>query len=475
MRGERVKLSIQRRPGGPLAQFGFDERFIGTLHIDHPAPMVVRVKFEPSDYAYKNAKGEPPEHHPLPRIEVVRFDATKNLIETSPIIIYPHPDRFLQSRFEQIRRVSFEGYTIELPESPADVADCLGVLPEPFYRHAERGLGLPKVVMPLIKEVERIDGVRQLLISKVQPTALQGNTFVLAHEDFEKAVTFMVRVADRHQRRSLQEREAYARNSLVSPLDPITYPERVPPYTEDSISEVLRVVQTSKLKFSEADKAALVTEVRKRVADYSRENPEQVFRLHRDIELVNLDTLIAKFRHLLMTKSKVERQWQKLFDLNPFILSMVFGYPIVVVLREASVGMPQLDNRGAKIADFLVKNPRTSNAALVELKTPQQALLASTPYRGNAGSKPVFAPHHALSGAVAQVLDQKFRLQKDIATIVSNNDGLDLKTYHVDCVVVAGLTPDDADQRQSLEMYRNSLKDVRIVTFDELLMKIRIA
>ena len=88
-----------------------------------------------------------------------------------------------------------------------------------------------------------------------------------------------------------------------------------------------------------------------------------------------------------------------------------------------------------------MKNPRTSNAALVELKTPQQALLASTPYRGNAGSKPVFAPHHALSGAVAQVLDQKFRLQKDIATIVSNNDGLDLKTYHVDCVVVANSPP----------------------------------
>ena len=116
---------------------------------------------------------------------------------------------------------------------------------------------------------------------------------------------------------------------------------------------------------------------------------------------------------------------------------MVFGYPIVVVLREASV-VCEAETIADQIADFLVKNPRTSNATLVELKTrsklsSQARLIAGTPVSAS-------APHHALSGAVAQVLDQKFRLQKDIATIVSNNDGFDLKTYHVDCVVVAELT-----------------------------------
>jgi hypothetical protein len=455
-----------------LAQTGFDERFTGALYVHHPAPNVATVEFEPSEFAYTAATGQTPKGGALPRREIVRFDAAKGTIKTTPIIIYAPHIRFLQSRFEQILTVTFEGYPVELPDSAAAVQDCLGVLPEPFYRRAEQGLGLPKVVMPIIKEIECIAGVKHLVISRVQATTVRGDTFVLAHEDFERAVTFMNRVADRHQRRSLQERGAYAHNELVSPLDPVRYPEIVPPYTKDTIFEALSVVRHSKLKLSEADKSALLREVGKRVADLSRENPERLFRLHRDIELVNLDTLIDGFRDLLAKNSKVERQWQKLFDLNPFILSMVFGYPIVVVLREATVGAPQLDGRGAKIADFLVKNPNTSNAALVELKTPQQTLLATKPYRGKTDSKPVFPPHPELSGAVAQVLDQRFRLQKDIATLVSNNEGLQLKTYHVECVVVAGLTPDDPEQRQSLEIYRNSLKDVRIITFDELVLKL---
>jgi hypothetical protein len=151
---------------------------------------------------------------------------------------------------------------------------------------------------------------------------------------------------------------------------------------------------------------------------------------------------------------------------------MVFGYPIVTELREAGVGVPRLDRRGAKIADFLMKNPTTSNAALVELKTPQQALVATRPYRGRPSANPVFAPHPEISEAVAQVLDQRYRLQKDIATHLSNNEGLVLKTYHVDCVVVAGITPDDQERLQAFEIYRNSLKDVRIVTFNELLIKL---
>jgi hypothetical protein len=43
----------------------------------------------------------------------------------------------------------------------------------------------------------------------------------------------------------------------------------------------------------------------------------------------------------------------------------------------------------------------------------------------------------------------------------------------VDCVVVAGRKPTDAEGLASFEMYRTSLKDVRIYTFDEVLLKLR--
>ena len=43
----------------------------------------------------------------------------------------------------------------------------------------------------------------------------------------------------------------------------------------------------------------------------------------------------------------------------------------------------------------------------------------------------------------------------------------------MDCVVVAGRKPLDAERLASFEMYRTSFKDVRIYTFDEVLLKLR--
>jgi hypothetical protein len=40
-------------------------------------------------------------------------------------------------------------------------------------------------------------------------------------------------------------------------------------------------------------------------------------------------------------------------------------------------------------------------------------------------------------------------------------------------VVVAGRKPTDAERLASFELYRTSLKDVRVYTFDEVLLKLR--
>lgn len=431
------------------------------------------VEFEPSLLAYQAAQGQPiASAAQLPRRDVVRFDAAVGEIELTPLIIYPPKNRFLKPRFDQIRTVLFEGYEFRLPRDADDVAQALEVLPEGFYRRPEFGLGLPTVLLPLIKQVERLPKVTRLVISKTRQAAHDGQTVILGHDEVERALAFLKKVSERHQRRSLQERNTHVRNHLITPLDPAAFPEERPPYSDDTIFEALNVVRESKLKLSPADQDALVSEVGKRVDDLKRDAPDKLFKLHRQIELVNLDMLIQRFEALLALPHKAEKRWQNLFDLNPFILSMIFGYPVVKVLREATVGAPLLDGRGAKIADFLTKNPTTSNAALVELKTPQAGLLTATPYRGSDKDNPVYPPHAELSGAVAQVLDQRRRLQKDIATIQSNNRGVDIEAYHVDCVVVAGLMPKDGFRKEAFETYRRSHGDVRIVTFDELLIKL---
>jgi Shedu protein SduA, C-terminal len=188
-----------------------------------------------------------------------------------------------------------------------------------------------------------------------------------------------------------------------------------------------------------------------------------LFELQRDIELVSLDVLIERFQDMI-GKKLPESSWQKLFASNPFILSMLFGYPIVEVLEQAHVGGTALAGRGGKIADFLVKNEGTNN--VVEIKTPHTQLLGKE-FRGG-----VYPASGDLVGSVAQVLDQRYQFQKNIAQIKDSSEIADIVSYSVDCVVVAGKTPEGKAEQKCLELFRRSMKDVQIYAFDELLQKL---
>ena len=41
------------------------------------------------------------------------------------------------------------------------------------------------------------------------------------------------------------------------------------------------------------------------------------------------------------------------------------------------------------------------------------------------------------------------------------------------CVLIVGQTPEDADKQKSFELFRHNSKDVEIITFDELLEKLK--
>ena len=45
--------------------------------------------------------------------------------------------------------------------------------------------------------------------------------------------------------------------------------------------------------------------------------------------------------------------------------------------------------------------------------------------------------------------------------------------YSIQCIVIVGTAPTGKDERKSLELFRNAAKDVTVVTFDELLEKLK--
>jgi len=189
-------------------------------------------------------------------------------------------------------------------------------------------------------------------------------------------------------------------------------------------------------------------------------------KLRDDIELVTLDRLIEKFGEML-GKNLPEARWQKLFNDNPFILNLAFSYPIIKIQDQAHVGGRKFSGDGDKIADFLVKNGISNNAALFEIKSPSAKLLNCKPYREN-----VYTPSSDLAGAINQMLDQRNKFQKEIASLKETSRIYDLESYAVHGVLIIGKTPLDVDQQKSFELFRGNSKDIVIITFDELLEKL---
>lgn len=65
------------------------------------------------------------------------------------------------------------------------------------------------------------------------------------------------------------------------------------------------------------------------------------------------------------------------------------------------------------------------------------------------------------------------RLQQEINQKKINDEILDVYAYAVDCLVIIGKTPETTDHRKSFELFRNTLIGVAVVTFDELLAKLK--
>jgi hypothetical protein len=162
-----------------------------------------------------------------------------------------------------------------------------------------------------------------------------------------------------------------------------------------------------------------------------------------------------------------EEFWQKEFQSNAFVLAQAFAFPVIIIEGKAYLGGKALSNRGGNLADFLAANPLTRNPVIIEIKTPLTQLLGRE-YRGG-----IYPASNELSGAISQVLNYKLSLTTErLALSRGYESALDVFNPH--CLVVAGHTRklQDEDKIRSFELLRASLKDVIVVTYDELFEKL---
>jgi hypothetical protein len=158
-----------------------------------------------------------------------------------------------------------------------------------------------------------------------------------------------------------------------------------------------------------------------------------------------------------------EEFWQQALRTRPFLLNQLLAAPVVVEEGKAYVGGKGISNTGGNIVDFLLKQPVLGNVVLLEIKTPSTELLRKTPYRDN-----VYAPSFELSGGVTQLATYRQSLLNDYHRIREERP---INAFNPRCVLLLGNGERELDEkyrRESFELFRNTVRDVDVVTYDEL-------
>jgi len=450
----------------------YDPVYDGTLEVEVIRPGVIEVYFVPPEHSLLAAERDVTEAQGK-RTKLLDIDGPDKVLTIHPIHTFGDRSDFLEPKYDQVERITIEDasfiyllFNDEVPTDPDGVCEILDNLPQSFTKNYAFGLGLAKPYRFIIDAVEALSDCVEIVITNSRATGpnSDGERFYIAKKDFEQARVELNKIDRNSQTASRAVKEAAVYNILAERLG---LPTRTPAAGRSPYRKLFTTIAQGQEELSKEDQSAVIGALTNHVADIAAAQPEKLAKLRGDIDLVTLEMLIQRYETMLGEKLG-ESRWQAFFNENPFILNMAFGYPVIKVRDQASVGGRKLSGDGEKITDFLVKNSLTNNTALFEIKTPQTPMLNKTPFRDG-----VYTPSSDLSGSINQALDQKYQFQRQVAQIKDNSRLYDIESYAVHCCLIIGQTPDGDDQKKSFELFRRNSKDVEIVTFDELLEKLR--
>lgn len=445
-----------------MADFGIGNPDRGVLDFVLQGPSQVDVFMRPSENALKALASS--SEAPIEPVLVLRFDSDSARAIIFPIDTHLVQERFFKPKYDKLLAISIP-YNDEIPTTDDELGQFLDLLPRGFTKDPQFGFGFPRLFRTIVDAVESQTECTHLAFHYGNESSIDGDTFAIPLASFEEARAEIERIEGRSNVASLNVRKAASHNWVASQSggEVVEYKRGRHPMIKAFADSA-----ANDEKIQDEDIDDLLDVLTSQSDKLQSSRPEALAKLREEIELVELDALISIFEGML-AKHLTEDKWQRFFEANPFILSFAFGYPLILTQGQASVGGRKLSGGGGKIADFLAKNPSTNNVALFEIKTPSATLLTSRPYRGG-----VFGPSPELAGSVMQVLDQRYMLLEQFTQILRNSRITDLESFAVRLCLIIGTTPHEIDERKSFELFRVNSSDVDIVTFDELLQRVKL-
>lgn len=368
---------------------------------------------------------------------------SREVYKRKPLEIHYPFDRKGQPKYKFIRSVEFRDI------SPHNVP---GVFTAPNF-----GLGFTKNINPVIYQFENLPGVSKVvispkLISKVDRTVATFNT-----ADLEFIFKWVKPVRDTQY----AELKKVANNALAK-VYPAKFKLAADKYTKGQLGIFVKNKNLTSDQLSVED----VGHALKLIPDHITEE-SLFYKTEEKINFIRLNEVKKEFKKLVAQKTdtkKFEEKCQKFFTDNNWILSNILSIPVAFLAGKAYVGGKTIFNKAGKEADFLYKNNLTQNVSIIEIKTPLKKLIdTKTAYR-----KPdVFALGKELTGGLIQVLDQKDTLQKDFYAL---SRGEEFKSFNPKGLLIIGKIKDlSKNQLKSFELFRSNLRDIEIITYDELL------
>jgi hypothetical protein len=191
------------------------------------------------------------------------------------------------------------------------------------------------------------------------------------------------------------------------------------------------------------------------------------------------EAVIDEFEASLTTQRENESYWQDFFSRNPWILQAVFSASVFILGGETYLGgkLPLgRQGKGGVATDFLASDASTKSFSVVDIKTPASELVGPV-YRGDAGSgfqNEIYSIHPELSGGIVQVRNQiAVAVENFSETLGAGFAGLN--RVHPKGVLVTGTLESLSErERDSFNHFRQGLFSLTVITYDEVLRRLRI-
>ena len=329
----------------------------------------------------------------------------------------------------------------------------------------KHGFGLTKRYRPIIGVIERLGQIRELHITaNSRELQILGDSLALPMATFTALCDEVRRIDERANTVAMRYKNSAVYNSVAEAFD---LPRKPASKGRHPITRLFSDEISGSPSMTDDEQRQLMNATISQARTLARKSPQALAELRVDVDIANLDELIEQFSAALDVKHP-ENYWQAFFQRNPFALHLAFGCPLIQVQGQASVGGATLSGREGRFADFLAKNSATGNIAIFEIKKPATPIISRSLYRTS-----VYPPTVELTGAIGQVLDQKSELTKSLPQIKDSTRVYDIHAFSIRCCVVIGRLPEDDGRRKSLEVFRGNSSAVDIVTYDELLEKLK--